>query len=129
MLDAREFAAVWKQYQDDMRRLHPPSKSGGTPDTIPSPLQSSAVAQKRLTGESKRELLYRPLQDAFEKITGLKFDGSNPKVIMHYRISFYGAPCPHCGRLLRNPRAKQCFECGMDWHDPDNVLCRRRELE
>ncbi|NQU21983.1 MAG: hypothetical protein HQ567_11925 [Candidatus Nealsonbacteria bacterium] len=26
------------------------------------------------------------------------------------------APCPHCGAVLRSPRAKQCFECGADWH-------------
>jgi hypothetical protein len=36
------------------------------------------------------------------------------------------APCPHCGALLRTARARQCFECGMDWHDQDNVVCRKR---
>ncbi len=25
-------------------------------------------------------------------------------------------PCPHCGAPLRSERAKQCFECGADWH-------------
>ncbi len=25
-------------------------------------------------------------------------------------------PCPHCGRQLRTKLAKQCVECGADWH-------------
>jgi len=31
-------------------------------------------------------------------------------------------PCPYCGQPLRAPLAKQCFECHMDWHDPNNVI-------
>jgi hypothetical protein len=26
------------------------------------------------------------------------------------------APCPHCGRPLRTPRARQCRFCRRDWH-------------
>ncbi len=33
-------------------------------------------------------------------------------------------PCPHCGNPLRTPRARQCLTCGMDWHDPENVVRR-----
>jgi anti-anti-sigma factor len=36
------------------------------------------------------------------------------------------APCPYCGAFLCTPQARQCFQCGMDWHDPDNVVCRKR---
>jgi anti-anti-sigma regulatory factor len=36
------------------------------------------------------------------------------------------AQCPYCPALLPTPRARQCFQCGMDWHDPDNVVCRKR---
>ena len=25
-------------------------------------------------------------------------------------------PCPECGKKLRTKLAKQCFECGADWH-------------
>lgn len=35
------------------------------------------------------------------------------------------APCPYCGAPLATSRAKQCFVCGTDWHDPQNVVCRK----
>ena len=35
------------------------------------------------------------------------------------------APCPHCGAPLPSTRTKQCFVCGTDWHDPQNVVCRK----
>jgi hypothetical protein len=28
-----------------------------------------------------------------------------------------GPPCPYCGAPLRTPTAKQCRQCGTDWHD------------
>jgi hypothetical protein len=34
-------------------------------------------------------------------------------------------PCPYCGARLRTDKAKQCFECGTDWHDPHNVVSRK----
>ncbi len=40
-----------------------------------------------------------------------------------------GPPCPYCRVPLRADKAKQCFECGMDWHDPANVLCRERKVD
>lgn len=33
-------------------------------------------------------------------------------------------PCPFCERILPHPEALQCFECGMDWHDPSNPVKR-----
>lgn len=36
-----------------------------------------------------------------------------------------GPPCPYCGESLRTTFAKQCRHCGMDWHDPTNVVNRR----
>jgi hypothetical protein len=27
-----------------------------------------------------------------------------------------GPPCPYCGKALRTDKARQCFECGVDWH-------------
>lgn len=36
-----------------------------------------------------------------------------------------GTPCPYCGKLLRTAFAKQCRRCGMDWHDPANIINRK----
>ncbi|WP_375769027.1 hypothetical protein NR798_46405 [Archangium gephyra] len=33
--------------------------------------------------------------------------------------------CRYCGGPLRTARAAQCFGCGMDWHDPNNVVSNR----
>ena len=33
-------------------------------------------------------------------------------------------PCPYCGKPLRTDLARQCFECGADWHDAGNVIRR-----
>ena len=38
------------------------------------------------------------------------------------KTSIIKAPCPYCGRPLRTAKAKQCFSCHADWHDPDNVV-------
>jgi hypothetical protein len=39
------------------------------------------------------------------------------------------APCPYCGMPLRSSLAKQCRQCGRDWHDPQRLrwLGERRE--
>lgn len=26
--------------------------------------------------------------------------------------------CPRRGKVVRTPRARQCFWCGFDWHQP-----------
>lgn len=47
------------------------------------------------------------LKEAMEYIDSLEPLPLNPKS---------DKPCPYCGRLLRTNLAKQCFECGKDWH-------------
>jgi hypothetical protein len=32
-----------------------------------------------------------------------------------------GPPCPQCSRPLRTRLARQCFECGLDWHGQDKL--------
>jgi hypothetical protein len=29
--------------------------------------------------------------------------------------------CDKCGGVLRTPKARQCFNCGYDWHGPNRV--------
>jgi hypothetical protein len=104
MLDDATFDAVMREYQ---LRLRTRSKAELPP------------------GSTSRQALFGALQEAYERVTGLTFDGDDPMMIQHYRASYYGPPCPYCGRLLRSRRARQCLECSMDWHDPQNVICHR----
>jgi hypothetical protein len=30
--------------------------------------------------------------------------------------------CPQCSRVVRTPKARQCFWCGFDWHSPPGPL-------
>src|SRR4051794_36736445 len=32
--------------------------------------------------------------------------------------------CPYCSAPLPTSKAKQCFHCGMDWHDAHNIVRR-----
>src|SRR5262245_38996583 len=41
-----------------------------------------------------------------------------------FRKNRTGNPCPYCGKPLRTDTAKQCFECGTDWHDSSNIIRR-----
>ena len=38
-------------------------------------------------------------------------------------------PCPYCGKVLRTDKARQCFDCGMDWHDSNQPIRRVRSTE
>jgi hypothetical protein len=60
----------------------------------------AAIKYYRLTKGCK-------LKEAMEYIDSLKPLPPNPKS---------KTPCPYCGVLLRTDLAKQCFECGKDWH-------------
>lgn len=39
------------------------------------------------------------------------------------------AICPYCEHELATNRAKQCLWCGMDWHDPSNVVRRGEPID
>jgi hypothetical protein len=49
-----------------------------------------------------------------QRISLGEFEAQTPK----------GKPCPYCGKPLLSDAAGQCFKCGMDWHDPNNVIQR-----
>lgn len=39
-------------------------------------------------------------------------------VLVEGESSRWAARCPYCNEVLNTNLAKQCFKCGMDWHDP-----------
>jgi hypothetical protein len=54
-----------------------------------------------------------PTTEARNKVLELTgYYESDPTAIWHHRRASFGAPCSHCGSLLRTRRAKLCAECG-----------------
>lgn len=47
----------------------------------------------------------------YREITG--FMETNPDALWHHQIAIFGPPCAACGKPLRTPRARRCFECGQ----------------
>jgi hypothetical protein len=81
------------------------------------PLLSNTIQNikeyRRQTGASLAEARKHHNTAALDKyfeLTGYReasFDA-----IWHHRLSAFGPPCSHCGKLLRTPKAKFCAECG-----------------
>lgn len=63
----------------------------------------------------------------YERLTGFK--ETNLNAVLHHRISYYGPPCPRCGKVLRTPVAYKCFECGRQVHEPNWTHLFRLELD
>ncbi len=92
MLDEDEYAEVAQLYSGGIRATKEFRERWGVARTgVPS------------------EELFRPVRDAYERLTGMK--ESNHNAIMHHRLSLYGPPCKQCGRPLRTPKAKLCGSC------------------
>jgi hypothetical protein len=120
-----------------------PQDGGVSPDSNGSSPQTAISVR---SGLEEYDWFVRNLQDArlvdkeLSFIDGKPFDvlkfavGSGGEQRVFFDISsFYGreresrspeAPCPYCGAQLRTVKAKQCFDCGMDWHDPANIIRR-----
>jgi len=52
------------------------------------------------------------------EVTGCKYEVAKAWAF-HERGDYSASPmtpCPHCGKPLRTPLAKQCRSCGADWH-------------
>src|SRR6266849_3288857 len=43
-------------------------------------------------------------------------DPDEPAIVMELELQGSSGLCPHCGKALRTPRAKQCRFCATDWH-------------
>jgi len=88
-----------------------------TEPRVSAALKAQVVA---LVGEGDPARAMRKLEE-----TGVPWANSKGWVMAHVPPSRpRPAPisCPYCGKLLRTMIAKQCLECGMDWHDPNNVV-------
>ncbi len=94
MLDEEEFAVVSNLYSQGISS----TKEFREKHSIP------------LSGAPMEEL-FRPVRDAYLKMTGM--NESNHNAIMHHRISIYGPPCERCGKPLRTPAASFCAACGQ----------------
>ena len=55
-------------------------------------------------------------------VTGAPFQDCKQWVFEHTPRTI--TPCPYCQAPLASRQAKQCFKCGYDWHDPNNVIRR-----
>lgn len=89
MLDEAEFAIVWALYDGAIR---------------------TGKATPRALGPTNIADLFRPVCDAYERLTGFRED--HAAAILHHRLSLYGPPCGACGKPLRTPKARHCAACG-----------------
>jgi hypothetical protein len=39
------------------------------------------------------------------------------RLLTYFDSEIFVNRCPQCQRVVRTPRAKQCFWCGHDWHE------------
>jgi hypothetical protein len=77
--------------------------------------------QRELVAETFPELLHREIKDLEirkeQKIRGEDKVEQTGEIRPEFQKSYAGnLPCPECGKPLRSNQAKQCFECGADWH-------------
>ena len=43
------------------------------------------------------------------------------RLIRDYPMEAAFNRCPSCDRIVRTPKARQCFWCGHDWHDQSSA--------
>ena len=116
----------------------PPDRDGSSPRAA-IPVESVAAEYGwlrehlpgfRLASQGLTNFEGRPLD-----VLTVRADSGEERQVFFDISSFFGrgrgegerssaTPCPYCGAALRTAKAKQCFACGMDWHDPTNVIRR-----
>jgi len=92
MLDDREWGRVGAALTNSVR-------------AIKTYREKHSVPLNQARTETFREALA-----LYREISG--FSETNPNALWHHRIELYGPPCSSCGKPLRTPVAKRCFECG-----------------
>ncbi len=55
--------------------------------------------------------LYEPALNKYEGLT--RHRGTDPHHLLKHRVADYVHPCSSCGKHLRTPRARKCYECGQ----------------
>jgi hypothetical protein len=95
MLDEAEWAQV-----------HP--RLAGTIDRIKQYRRDTGS----LLADAKAQDLGKDARDKYFELTGVP--ESNENAIWHHRLSLFGPPCVHCGKLLRSKSARVCAECWRD---------------
>jgi hypothetical protein len=60
-------------------------------------------------GDAPLRARQRSALEAYAQITGVQ--ETSFAALQHHRLALYGAPCAHCGKPLRTPRASLCGAC------------------
>ncbi len=93
------------------------SSAGRRPccDSISPELEAELIA---LIGEGRTIEAIKRLRAATSAPLGAckSWVDERPQRIGGLSRKWKGKPCPYCGKPLRTDQARQCFECGMDWH-------------
>ncbi|HWB18873.1 MAG TPA: hypothetical protein VG711_01115 [Phycisphaerales bacterium] len=61
--------------------------------------------------DDDHRMMFEPMVTAYERLTGTMH--IDPDEILKHRMEQFGPPCQACGKNLRTPVARTCFECGQ----------------
>ncbi len=81
---------------------------------IPPELDSELVA---LIQEGRTIDAVKRLRTATGASLGEGLTWVNERLKKLSGVPWKGKPCPYWGKPLSTDQARQCFECGRDWHD------------
>ena len=86
-------------------------------EAISSGIRSGVLSVKHRLRTEDRQMkksdeaeLYHEVAARYSEMIGVS--DVEPREILGHRLSLVGPPCENCGKELRTPRAKKCFECG-----------------
>lgn len=82
----------------------------------------------QLEAELRQLIADRTYMEAIKRLrdaSGLSISDSKAWVMRDVHFERSQTPCPYCSQPLRSKLAEQCLECGMDWHNPNNVVCHK----